>query len=89
MEPTLCEAGVTSRVSYLTIMLSCNVEKVFSWFIESLKGEQIWHIPVKIVEQLQVNLDICAIPVEMRPSAVFAASPRRIPDTCVGINWQP
>jgi hypothetical protein len=67
---------------------SCHIEKVFSFLILSLKGEQKWLTPVKIAEQLQVNLDICAIPAEMRPSAVFAARPIGTPSTCAGINWQ-
>jgi hypothetical protein len=73
----------------LNRVVSCHGKRVFSCLIQSLKGEQIWHTRVKIAERLQVNLDICAIPVEMRPSAVFAALPRRIPNTCAGINWRP
>jgi len=60
----------------------------FSCCIESMKGEQIWLTPVKIAERLQVNLDICAIPAEKRPSAASVARLRRIPNTCAGINWQ-
>lgn len=72
----------------LNHVVSCHGKRVSSYLIQSLKGEQICHTRVKIAEQLQMNLDICAIPVEMRPNAVFAAPPRRIPNTCAGTNWQ-
>ena len=84
----LGEARLTSGVSYLRIVVSCYGEKVFSCLIQSWKGERIWLTPVKIAERLQVNLDICAIPVGMRPSAAFVALPRRIQNTCARINWQ-
>jgi hypothetical protein len=59
------------------------------YFSGPVKGERVWLTPVKIVEQLQVNLDICAIHVEMRPSAAFAVRPRWIQSICAVTNWQP
>jgi hypothetical protein len=82
-----------SKVDILSFVLKDIVkqswENGFQIFSEPVKGERLWPTPVKIVGQLQANLDICAILVEMHPNAAFAVLPRWTPSICAGTNWQP
>jgi hypothetical protein len=50
------------------------------------KGGTSWHIHVKIVVQLQMNLVIFATHAEKKPGAAFVASPKSIQLICVKTN---
>jgi len=53
------------------------------------KGGESWHILVKTVEQLQTNRGICAIPAEIKPTAVSVELLIWILAICAKINLQP
>ena len=89
MAPSFMPGKVDIWGFVLKDIVKLSWENGFQIFSGPVKGERLWPTRVKIVGQLQANLDICAILVEMHPNAAFAALPRWILSICAGTNWQP
>ena len=53
---------------------------------QSRKGVKLWLILVRVVVRWPMSRDICAIPVEIKPSVVFVELQRQILRICARIN---